>query len=298
MRVTFSTNIVDLEHAIATAAADMATHQRELSTGRRINVLSDDPTAASAAIAERTEMAVTDRYKAAADTATSRLSIVDSSLTALINQATAAQSAVMSARTSTATPAQREAAAANLEAIRDSVVSLMNTNYRGSYIFSGNTPTVAPYTKTGSVVSSYLGGTGTVSMDVDRQASVQIAFSSDAILKGSDSKDLIRVLEDLAAAARDPNGSAALQAGTAALDSAFARLTSVQTKVGNDMAQIDIRQQELTTRHLSSQTRLSSLEDADLSNTISDMNRASTAYQAALKAASTASHATLMDYLS
>lgn len=296
MRVTFNTNMADLQQSIATAAADMARHQLELSTGRRVNAPSDDPNAACAAVTERTEMAATDQYQASADSASSRLSVVDSALSALVNQATAAQSALLSARSSTAKPAQIEAAASNLESIRDSVVSLMNTRFRGTYVFSGNNSTVAPYTTTGGTISSYQGGSGSVNVDVDRQTSVQIGFSADQILKGTDPKDLIRVLDDLATSVRSGDDGA-MQAGTTALESAFARLTTTQTKVGNDMAQIDTQKQQLTARHLSSQARLSTLEDADLSKTVTDMNRADIAYQAALKAVANASQNTLLDYL-
>jgi flagellar hook-associated protein 3 FlgL len=296
MRVTFNTNMADLQQSIAVAAADMARHQRELSTGLRVGVASDDPNAAGAAVAERTEMAAADQYQASADSASSRLSVVDSALSALISQATAAQSALLSARSSTTKPAQSEAAATQLESIRDSVVSLMNTKFRGTYLFSGDNPTVAPYTVTGGTISAYQGGSGTVAVDIDRQATVQVGFSSDQILRGTDPRDLIRVLDDLAAAIR-ADDHAAMQAGVTTLESAFSRLTTAQTKVGNDMAQIDTRKQQLTARHLSSQARLSKLEDADLSKAVTDMNRAEIAYQAALKAAGSASHNTLMDYL-
>jgi flagellar hook-associated protein 3 FlgL len=296
MRVTFNTNVADLQRAIATAASDMAAHQRELSTGRRLNALSDDPTAACAAVAERSEMAATDQYQASADSTASRLSVVDSALSALIEQATAAQSAALSASGSTIKPAQREAAATQLEGIRDSIVSLMNTKYRGTYLFSGDRPTVAPYTKTGDTISSYQGGHGAVNVDIDRQASVQTGWSGDVLLKGTDEKDLIQVLDELAAAAR-AGESNALQLGTTALESAFSRLTTTQSKVGNDIAQIETRKQQLTMRHLSSKARLSTLEDANLAETVSDMNRADIAYQAALKAVGNATRPTLLDYI-
>jgi len=296
MRITFNTNLADMQAAIAAAAEDMATHQRELSTGRRLNAASDDPAAACAAIAEHTEMSALDQYTASSESVGSRLQVIDGALSELINQATAAQTAALSARGSTQKPAQLEAAGAQLESIRDSVVSIMNTKFRGTYLFSGNEPATAPYTKDGSTVSAYQGGSGVVRVDIDRQAAIQVGYSGDDVLKGSDSADLIQTLTDLAAAARSGDANA-LAAGSAALDAAFSRLTTVQTRVGNDMAQVDVRKQQLTTRRLSAQSRLSNLEDADLATAVSDMNRAEVAYQAALKAASSATRPTLLDYL-
>jgi flagellar hook-associated protein 3 FlgL len=296
MRVTFNTNMADLQHAIGVASDQMVTAQRQLSTGRRLNVASDDPNDASAAVAERTEMAATEQYKAAADSVTSRLSVLDSALSELVNQATSAQSAALSARGSVLKPTQREAIASELETIRDAVVTIMNTRFRGTYLFSGNEPTVAPYTKSGTTISDYQGGSGSVEVDIDRQAAVRVGFPGDEVIKGSSSQDLIRVLDDLAAAARSGDETA-LADGTTALNEAFTRLTAVQSTVGNDMAQVDTRKEQLNIRTLSSQTRLSKLEDADLSKAVSDMNRADIAYQAALKAVGNASKPTLLDYL-
>jgi flagellar hook-associated protein 3 FlgL len=296
MRVTFNTNLADLLQAISVASSQMATAQLQVATGRRLNAASDDPTAAQAAVSEHSQMAATDQYQATADSVSSRLSVVDSALSTLINQATSAQSAVLSARTSTATSVQREAAASQLESIRASIVSLMNTRFQGAYLFSGNNPTVAPYTETNGTVSAYQGGSGTVNVDIDRQTAVQVGFSSDQILKGADSKDLIQVLTDLATAVRAGDDTA-MQNGATALDSAFSRLTAAQTRVGNEMDQLTLCQQQLIVRHLSAQTRLSTLEDADLATAATEMNRASVAYQAALKATASATQPTLLDYL-
>ena len=296
MRVTFNTNMADLRGAIATAAQDLAVHQRELSTGYKINAPSDDPVGSGAVVAERSEMAATDQYQASADTAYSRLTVVDSALSELINRTTAAQSAVLSARGSTTTAAQREAAATTIESARDAIVSIMNTKFRGTYLFSGNEPGTAPYERTGDTISGYQGGDGNVRVDIDRQASVQVGFSGDDILKGSSATDLIQTLTDLAAAARSHDQDT-MTAGNIALDEAFTRLTTAQTRVGNDEAQLDSFKQQLTSRTLAAKSRLSTIEDADLSQAVTDMNRANVAYQAALKAVSNASGLSLMDYI-
>jgi len=296
MRVTFNTNLADLKQAVATAAQDMAVHQKELSTGLRVSVPSDDPLGSSTIVAERTELAATDQYKAASDTAASRLSVVDSALSELINQTTTCQATLLSARGSTATAAQRESAATAIESARDAIVSVMNTRFRGTYLFAGNAPNTSPYTTNGNTVSSYQGGAGDVRVDVDRQASVQVGFSGDDVLKGADSRDLIQTLTALADAIRSGDTST-MEQGVTDLESAFSRLTTVQTRVGNDEAQIDTFKQQLTSRQLSAKSRLSTIQDADLSQAVTDMNRANVAYQAALKAISNATRASLMDYL-
>ena len=296
MRVTFNTNLADLQQAVSTAAQQMAVYQKQLSSGYRVTVPSDDPIAASAIVSEKSDLAASDQYQASADTATSRLTIVDSVMSELINQTTRAQSTALSACGTTVTDAQRAAAATTLESARDAIVSVMNTSFRGTYLFSGNDPMTVPYTTAGGVISTYQGGAGGVHVDIARQATVQVGFSGNDLLKGSDPKDLIQSLTDLAAAVRAGDQSAISQ-GTSALESAFSRLTTAQTKVGNDEAQLDTFRQQITASQLAGKSRLSTLQDADLAESVTNMNRANVAYQAALKAVSNATGTSLMDYL-
>jgi flagellar hook-associated protein 3 FlgL len=296
MRVTFNTSFRETSHTLSEHGAEMARRQREVSSGRRLHAPSDAPADVSAVSVERTELAVTDRYQQAADSVASRLSMADTVLTTLIDQATAARVTAMSARGSVQTQAQRDAAAEQLLSIRDAVLSAVTTQYRGSYLFSGNASTTIPWVRVGDSVSPYQGSSTVIEVDIDRQTAIQVAFDGDAVLRGGETNDLFVTLEHLAAAARagDQQG---LTDGMAELSGAFDRLTSTQSRVGSDLAAIDTQRQQLGARKLAGQTRVSTLEDANMAESISAMNRADTAYRAALGAISTTNRISLMDYL-
>jgi flagellar hook-associated protein 3 FlgL len=296
MRVTFNTAFRDSTDAIARNANELAARQREVSTGRRIHSPSDDPSGTASAIGERAEMAVTDRYRQAADSVVSRLSVVDSALSELADQTTAAKVAAMSAQGSIVSPMQREAAASRLEGIRDAVLSAMNTQFRGTYLFAGNEATTRPYERIAGAITAYQGGDAPIMVDVDRQTAVAVGMAGDAIMQGSDSEDLFAVLDGLIAAARSGD-SDALQTGIDALGRATGRIASAQAHVGTDLADVDAHKQQLDTRRLGSVARLSSLEDANLAESISNMTKADTAYRAALGAVSATQQLSLLDYL-
>jgi flagellar hook-associated protein 3 FlgL len=295
MRVTFNTSFRESNHTLLENAAELARRQREVSSGLRLHAPSDDPAAASAVSAERTELAVIDRYQQAADSVASRLSVVDVVLTTLIDQTTAAKVAAMSARGSTQSQTQRDAAAEQLLSIRDAVLSAVTTQYRSSYLFSGNATTTAPWVRVGDSVSPYQGSPTGVEVDIDRQTEIQVAFNGRAVL-GEDAENLFTSLENLAAAARAGDAQG-LTDGMAELDRAFDRLTRTQSRVGSDLAAIDTQRQQLGARKLAGQTRVSTLEDANMAESLSAMNRADTAYRAALGATSATNRVSLMDYL-
>lgn len=296
MRVTFNKEFRDSADAIARNATELAARQREVSSGRRIHSPSDDPGGTAAAIAERAEMATTDRYRQAADSVVSRLSVVDTALSELSDQTSAARASVMRARGSTVSAAQREAAAQQLEGVRDTVLSAMNTKFRGTYLFAGNEGSTRPYDRVGDAISAYQGGDDAIVVDIDRQLAVGVGLAGSGIMQGGDSEDLFAVLDGLIAAVRS-NDASALESGIAGLDRAASRIASAQMRVGTDLADVDVHKQQLDTRRLASLSRLSSLEDANLAQSISAMTKAETAYRAALGAVNSTQQLSLLDYL-
>src|SRR5262249_16187974 len=126
MRITFADAFDRSERALARVADAMAQAERQLSTARRINVPSDDALGSAAAVGEPATVARLDAYTGATDAASTRLNIADSVLSDIVNQLAAAQTTAMGARGSTQTQPQRDAAATQLLAIRDALMSDIN----------------------------------------------------------------------------------------------------------------------------------------------------------------------------
>ena len=296
MRVTFNTSFRNAAEDIARAAEELALRQREVASGRRVSTPSDDPAAAQGAVAERAEMAALDQYVRATDSVESRLTVVDTVLSDLLRQMTDAKVAVMGARGSTVSTAQKEEVANQLMGIRDGVFTAVATQYRGTYLFSGQATLTAPYQRTGGVVSAYQGTSATMAVDVDRQTTVDVTFDADALLRGGDVRDLFGSLEDLAAAVQ-AGDQTAVDTGLAALDRAFDRVTRQQSRLGNDLTALVDQRGRLDALRDAAAARLGGHEDTNMAEAISDMTRAETAYRAALGAAATGGRLSLLDFL-
>ena len=145
MRVTFNAQNRNSTAGLEDAASRLIEFQRQVSTGKRIEKPSDDPSATLGSIGEHAETAAIDQYARATDTVASRLSVVDTVLSDLIMQLERGQVSAASARGSTKTQLQRDAAATDLEGIRDTIFGDMNTSFNGTFVFSGSASTVAPY---------------------------------------------------------------------------------------------------------------------------------------------------------
>lgn len=296
MRVTLSSTIRDAQARLERTEEQLATRSRELASGRRLNRLSDDPSSSATAIVQRGEVTRIDSYVKATNSVDSRLSIVDSLLSDIIVQITAAQTSAAAARSTATGPAQREALAIQIEGIRDTILADVNTQIQGSYVFSGAATTTAPYTKTGGTVSGYQGDSTDVHVDVGRSTAIKISMNGDELLRGTDANDLFVELEALAAAVRagDMTG---IDSGMQALDRAFDRATAAQSRLGNDLRLLGEQRLHLGQRRVESVEQLSRHEDADLVESITGLQQAEVAYQAALRAISARFPLSLLDFM-
>lgn len=297
MRVTFQAAHREAAAAINNATERLLQYQRQVATGKRVEMPGDDPSAAAAASVERARLAGIDRYTEAGHSAESRLVVADTALSDLIRQITAAQSTVLAARGTQVTGTQREALALELEGLRDAMLRDVNTQFRGQYIFGGATATVQPYARDGSgTVSVYQGSAVEVSVDVDTEHDVGIAFNGEALTKGAAPDDLFVVMDRAITAARTGDETAL---GTALddLQRALDRATALQSRVGASLRTIDDDRIRLGQSARAAKAQLSSLEDANLAEAITGMTEAETAYRAALGVTGQLHNLSLMDYL-
>ena len=297
MRVTFGAAQRHADEGIAKAAGRMVEFQRQVATGIRVARPSDDPSAAASVIVERGAVASFEQFTQASDSAESRLRVVDSVLSDVIDKLSAARAVVLSVQGSTPTDSQREAGAQELLSLREAVLEDLNTTFRGNYLFTGAAGTVQPFQKdAGGTVQPYAGSTREVEVDIDRGRSIAVAFDGSAVAQGTDLTDVFAAFDDAAAAAVAGDGDA-LSDAFDALSRAFDRATQAQSRVGTSLRAVADQKLKLGESARASQARISTLEDANLAQAISGMQQAETTYAAALGAAARTSRLSLFDFL-
>lgn len=294
MRVIFGTQFRETATEVNLAAERLAVAERQVSSGKRIEHAADDPEGASRAVSDHATLSTIDTYVGSADAATSRLAAVDSTLSDIIDRIIAAQSATASAR-GTVPQDRRDAAAAELQGISEALLSDFNAQFRGAYLFAGTAAT-APFTVTGSVVSSYQGDAGIMSVDVSDGRSVPVSLDGGSIARGSDASDIFATLSSLVTAVR-AGDDVGMGQGLDALGRALNRTTLAQTRVGISMNALDATRAQLSDTKIDTTASLSKVENANMAEAISRMNENDTAYRAALAAFGRLGSTSLMDYL-
>jgi flagellar hook-associated protein 3 FlgL len=281
--------------AINTAAGQLARAREQVSTGRRINAASDDPLGMRQAANEHAVIGAVDAYSRSRDSAAARLAVADNVLSTITDKLTAAIVSGTSAQGSTATVASRAAAAEQVRGLRESLLADFNTTFNGNYIFSGTAADAESYALVGGTWT-YQGNSDTTDVEVERGRLVSVSFDGHAIAQGSDIKDVLTALDDLATAI-EAGDSSAMATEIDAIERAFGRTQRALGSLGADSAGLDEARTRLSTLRAAAETRRSLLEAANMAEAVTRLSQADTAYQAALAAVSTAERRSLLDYL-
>lgn len=294
MRIPYD-SVRDGLNSINQAAERMAAAQREVSTGRRLNLLSDDPLAAQQAVGEHATLGAVDAYSQSVAAASARLASVDATLSSFGDKLSAAVVTALSAKGSSSTPASRAAAAEQIRSLRDSLLSDINSQFNGNSTFAGTQATGPAYALVGGVWT-YQGDSATTQLAVDQGRVVSVTFDGKAIAQGSDAANVFTVLDDLVTAinAGDDTGIAA---GIAGIERAFDRTLRAQGRLGADERGLEDVTTRLDTLRRAGEARRSKLEDANMAEAVTHLTNAEQAYHAALASVSSIERVSLLDYL-
>lgn len=242
-----------------------ATQQRlsnELSSGVRVNALSDDPVAAGENVLLLNQTQRDDSFTQSSSLVQGQLQVGDSALGSVVSQLTQAISLATSANNGTINASQLQAVSSQLAGIRDEVVSLANTSYQGQYIFGGAQTSAPPFSTSNTTTPAttlYSGDENINYLQTPNGQTIQLNLPGDQIFAGSGANNVFATLNSLIAeyASGVSTGQALTntQSLTAALnfvsqqrvtlDNSLTRLNAASDAVTNEQTQLTAAQTNL-----------------------------------------------------
>lgn len=204
----------------------------ELSSGARISALSDDPAAAAQGSLLRSQIALNDTFSQTAATTTSKMQIVDSTLSGVVTQMTHAISLAVEGGTGTINPANQSAIAQQLSGIRDEVLGLANTIYQGGYLFSGSALHVQPFsldTSTTPTSVVYAGDGKVQTQQTPSGSTVPTSIPGDQVF-GAAGANVLGALNQLIADFSASPTAGAITADTAAVTKSLSDVNTIRAK--------------------------------------------------------------------
>lgn len=269
--------------------------QQQLTTGKTINLPSDNPTGTNTVMLLRSQQAAISQQQRNVSDGQQWMNITDSTLQSMVTIAQRIRTLAVQASTTGTQDAQaRAASAAEVQQLRESLLSQANTSLQGRPVFGGVTGNTAAYDSSGAFVGNAnapvtrrISNTDTVRVDVNGPE----AFG-DATTPGGSLFDVVNSI-----AADMTSNPSALSGDLANLDSALSRMGTAQSSIGARSDRLNGAATNLSNNALTLSTNLSNVEDTDMAKTIMLLQQQQTGYQAALMATSKIISPTLADYL-
>lgn len=270
--------------------------QEQLSSGKLITRPSDSPTGTASAMQLRGEIRAYEQYGRNADDGLGWLGTLDTTLTSGLSQVRQARDLTLQGMSAgvAGSATAREALAAEVDGLRESLISLANTRYLDRPVFGGTTAGDVAYDDAGAFRP---GPVGEVKRAVGAGVTVRVDMPGPEVFGADgDPEQLFTVLTNLAANLRS-NDRAGMVTNLDGLDSALGRIQTAVATVGTRYNRVEQMRQTADDRVVIFKGQLSGVEDIDFPQTIMDMTLQETAYQAALGAASRVIQPSLMDFL-
>jgi flagellar hook-associated protein 3 FlgL len=267
--------------------------QYKVTTGKRINRLSDDPAAIEPLVSMRSLKASMDQYNSNLKVASNTFAASENAFSEVATILNRANQLAISGGTATASSTQRQAMADEIKSLRERVISLGNTKAaNGDYIFSGTNLDVKPFQDNGTIVT-FQGDTMNrfIESGPGERINLTLANSKQAFM------DSITRLDALQTALTMGDQATLNGPMLTDLKSSQDAFNQLRGEIGMKTQSLQATKTNFERRSLDLTQGISDLEEVDLSQAITDMKKAETAYQAALQVTSIGSKLSLMDFI-
>jgi len=241
MRVdpSYVTNLVGALNSTQARAQQLTS---QISSGVRVNSLSDDPLAAGENVLLLNQMQQDDSFTQSSGAITGQLQVADSALGQVVSQLTQAISLATAANNGTMSANDRASIANQLAGIRSEVLSLANSSYQWQYIFGGGQTAKAPFALNAAASPAavvYGGDSGVNYLETPNGQQIQMNVPGDQIFAGPGATSVFGALNRLIAdySGVNTNTSQAV-ADTTALSTALGYVSQQRVTIDNSITQL------------------------------------------------------------
>lgn len=286
--------------------SSLARSQSQLAAGKQIVKPSDAPDQAASIQRLKSLMARQDSYANTLESVQTRLQDEESALQSVGTLMTRVKELSLQAANDTMSPTDRSAVAMELRGLRDQILSMANTqDSSDNYLFAGSRVGQPAFAVQGAGSPVYQGDQTRMRVAVGDQRSVQInrpgseAFVRVVRTEADGTKvgaGFFEVLDQLASAVMSSD-TLNMQRGIGEVGALQNGLSLALAQVGTDMNVVSAQTQVLDETRLSLKTTLSTVEDLDYAEAITQMNKQMLSLEAAQASFGKMSKLNLFDFI-
>jgi len=298
MRITEGTIASTILNNLQLGQARLEKLQQQASSGLKLSTPGDDPISAQQVLQLKGMVQDSEQYARNITTGNAWLEQSDGAMADMGNVIVRAREIAVQLANGTYSAQDRSNAAVEVNQLKNELIQLGNSQVAGKYIFGGFASDKPPFDTTSG---AFIGTDDMVSMEVDRGAYVAINYPGGRLLNGgtppgSSGTDILGVLDKLATAL-STNDVSGIQGALPVLQDAQNQILVARGDVGARMNRVQVASDKLDSMKLSLTKVISSKQDADYLQVMSDLTSQQNAFQAALAASAKTSQLSLLDYL-
>ncbi len=298
MRITENTVIHNLLDRITNTKNQETQIQQQLSTGKQVNTMSDNPAAGETILRYKSTIQKNTEYKKNADTGSdfmndtaSTLDSFDNLLMDLKSTLTAANNGSVSNSLSTYGQQVNE--------ILKSMIELANTNYEGKYIFGGTQTLTAPYSASidnngivTAVTANPNGIDGSIKLDMGEGTKEQININGQDAFFGTQIFSTIMQIRDSL-----NNNTVPATAQLQGIDNYIDHISAMCSQAGSMVNRFDLLSSQLDTENSSLTALLSNTQDTDVAQAGIQLSQDQTILNAAMTSGASIIQKSLINFL-
>jgi flagellar hook-associated protein 3 FlgL len=265
--------------------------QDQLSTGKKITKLSDDPVIAVKGMNYRTDLVEVEQYERNLSEVYNWLENSEDVLEKSNDVLQRVRELVVQASNDTYDENQRNSIAKEVEQLKEQLINLANTNVGGKYLFNGTNTQEERIT--GGVVNSTQ-NVGPVMLEISKGISVQANVSPDNLFNDKLFNDINSLIIDL----KNPiANNQSFQDDLAKLDNLLGAFNDERSELGAKYNRVELVEYRLAEQVVSTKKMISDNEDIEYEKTILDLKIQESIHRAALDTGARIIQPTLMDFL-
>jgi flagellar hook-associated protein 3 FlgL len=306
MRITPNITMQNSLYNIQQSRSLLDSIQEKIASGNNYSRPSDDPVAARLLVGINDKLTAGEQYENNIKKAEIWLNMTSTALEGMANYTNQAKSMAASLSSGTTDSNIRDSAISQLQAIKQQLVDMGNTQLNGVYLFGGGLNSTAPFTTSasgGPPATYYHGDETTLQVEISpgstetmNMIGSQVLSASEATLQPYGSTSILGTIDQLITDIT-ANNVTGIQAGIQNLYQGGKQLESAQSAVATRLLRLDgARSMNESTKN-TLETVYSNVQNADYAKLAVQLTQQQTAFEATLAATAKISQLSLLDYL-
>ncbi len=313
MRVTTNMQNQSLMNSMMSNQSALAKLQMQMASGQKVNSASDNPSAVPSIMNADLNLSKINLYESNITYLNGEIEVTESTLGQVTEYIQRLKTLTLEAANATTGTDQLKMLNDEIKQIKEQIVSLANTSYQGSYIFSGNKTGTLPFSINEDESITYNGTS--VNEDYQRKytiadgVNVAINVAGDDVFGYSNLKEagppavyegkgLLNTVNHLTFLLdSDEPDYDAIRSKLDTLEEAQNKVLAARTELGGAQSRLNMTAEQHETNKISYKTIQANLKEVDITQIVTELSTQQVSLQASLYVGSQVSQISLLDYL-